>query len=152
LVTADAALIQLNDAKVVLVAVTVETKSLPLVGVTVDIAWSLAATTGDDRGVSAAKGSVTYSGIENLSLTRASDNGGKLEGVSKVTAKYTMGSLTATLSMVDDKNHAGNINKNSSAPSNLSLAYAANGLAETFATDESSQWWVNTQYDTGVAA
>jgi hypothetical protein len=59
LVTADAALIQLNDAKVVLVAVTVETKSLPLVGVTVDIAWSLAATTGDDRGVSAAKGSVT---------------------------------------------------------------------------------------------
>jgi hypothetical protein len=32
------------------------------------------------------------------------------------------------------------------------LAYAANGLAATFATDESSQWWVNTQYDLGGGA
>ena len=134
------------------VAATVETTSLSLGGAVGDIAWSLAATTGDDRGDSAAKGSVTYSGVENLSLTLAHDNVGKLAGITKVTAAYTMGSLTATLSMADDKNHAGNTNKNSKASNNLSLAYAANGLAATFATDESSQWWVNTQYDLGGGA
>ena len=125
---------------------------MSLGGAVGDIAWSLAATTGDDRGDSAAKGSVTYSGVENLSLTLAHDNVGKLAGITKVTAAYTMGSLTATLSMADDKNHAGNTNKNSKASNNLSLAYAANGLAATFATDESSQWWVNTQYDLGGGA
>ena len=134
------------------VAATIETTSLSLGGAVGDIAWSLAATTGDDRGDSAAKGSVTYSGVENLSLTLAHDNVGKLAGITKVTAAYTMGSLTATLSMADDKNHAGNTNKNSKASNNLSLAYAANGLAATFATDESSQWWVNTQYDLGGGA
>ena len=92
------------------VAATIETTSLSLGSAVGDIAWSLAATTGDDRGDSAAKGSVTYSGIENLSLTLAHDNVGKLEGISKVTAKYTMGSLTATLSMADDKNKNSNSN------------------------------------------
>jgi outer membrane protein OmpU len=134
------------------VAATIETTSLSLGGAVGDIAWSLAATTGDDRGDSAAKGSVTYSGIENLSLTLAHDNVGKLEGISKVTAKYTMGSLTATLSMADDKNKNSNTNAGGKASNNLSLAYAANGLAATFATDESSQWWVNTQYDLGGGA
>jgi hypothetical protein len=134
------------------VAATIETTSLSLGGAVGDIAWSLAATTGDDRGDSAAKGSVTYSGIENLSLTLAHDNVGKLEGISKVTAKYTMGSLTATLSMADDKNKNSNSNAGGKASNNLSLAYAANGLAATFATDESSQWWVNTQYDLGGGA
>ncbi len=116
------------------------------------LSFTFAATTGDDRGDAAAKGSVTYTGVENLSLTLAHDNVGKLEGISKVTAAYTMGSLTATVSMADDKNHAGNTNKNGKASTNLSLAYAANGLAATFATDESSQWWVNTQYDLGGGA
>jgi hypothetical protein len=134
------------------VAAVHETTSLSLGGAVGDIAWSLAATTGDDRGDSAAKGSVTYSGIENLSLTLAHDNVGKLEGISKVTAKYTMGSLTATLSMADDKNKNSNTNAGGKASNNLSLAYAANGLAATFATDESSQWWVNTQYDLGGGA
>ena len=134
------------------VAATVETTSLSLGSAVGDIAWSLAATTGDDRGDSAAKGSVTYSGIENLSLTLAHDNVGKLEGITKVTAKYTMGSLTATLSMADDKNKNSNSNVGGKASNNLSLAYAANGLAATFATDESSQWWVNTQYDLGGGA
>jgi hypothetical protein len=134
------------------VAATIETTSLSLGGAVGDIAWSLAATTGDDRGDSAAKGSVTYSGVENLSLTLAHDNVGKLEGITKVTAKYTMGSLTATLSMADDKNKNSNSNVGGKASNNLSLAYAANGLAATFATDESSQWWVNTQYDLGGGA
>jgi outer membrane protein OmpU len=134
------------------VAATIETTSLSLGSAVGDIAWSLAATTGDDRGDSAAKGSVTYSGIENLSLTLAHDNVGKLEGITKVTAKYTMGSLTATLSMADDKNKNSNSNVGGKASNNLSLAYAANGLAATFATDESSQWWVNTQYDLGGGA
>ena len=134
------------------VAATVETTSLSLGGAVGDIAWSLAATTGDDRGDSAAKGSVTYSGVENLSLTLAHDNVGKLEGITKVTAAYTMGSLTATLSMADDKNKNSNSNVGGKASTNLSLAYAANGLAATFATDESSQWWVNTQYDLGGGA
>ena len=134
------------------VAATIETTSLSLGGAVGDIAWSLAATTGDDRGDSAAKGSVTYSGVENLSLTLAHDNVGKLEGITKVTAAYTMGSLTATLSMADDKNKNSNTNVGGKASTNLSLAYAANGLAATFATDESSQWWVNTQYDLGGGA
>ena len=133
-------------------AATVETTSLSLGGATGAISWSLASTTGNDSGDSAAKGSLTYTGMENLSLTLAHDNAGKLEGITKVTAAYTMGSLTATLAMADDKDHAGNTNKNTKASSNLSLAYAANGLAATFATDESSQWWVNTQYDLGGGA
>ena len=135
------------------VAATVETTSLSLGGALGNgLSFTFAATTGDDRGDAAAKGSVTYTGVENLSLTLAHDNVGKLEGISKVTAAYTMGSLTATVSMADDKNHAGNTNKNGKASTNLSLAYAANGLAATFATDESSQWWVNTQYDLGGGA
>jgi hypothetical protein len=134
------------------VEATIETTSLSLGGAVGDIAWSLAATTGNKFGDSAAKGSVTYSGIENLSLTLAHDNVGKLEGISKVTAAYTMGSLTATLSMADDKNKNSNSNAGGKASNNLSLAYAANGLAATFATDESSQWWVNTQYDLGGGA
>ena len=134
------------------VAATVETTSLSLGGAAGAVSYTFAATNGNDRGDSAAKGSLTYTGIENLSLTLAHDNVGKLEGISKVTAKYTMGSLTATLSMADDKDHAGNSNKSKKASNNLSLAYAANGLAATFATDESSQWWVNTQYDLGGGA
>ena len=133
-------------------AATVETTSLSLGGATGAVSYTFAMTTGNDAGDSAAKGSVTYTGMENLALTLAHDNAGKLEGISKVTAKYTMGSLTATLSMADDKDHKGNKNKNTKASSNLSLAYAANGLSATFATDESSQWWVNTQYDLGGGA
>ena len=124
------------------VAATVESTSLSLGGAAGAVSYTFAMTTGNDSGDSAAKGSLTYTGVENLSLTLAHDNAGKLEGISKVTAKYTMGSLTATLSMADDKNHVGNTNKNKKASNNLSLAYAANGLAATFATDESSQWWV----------
>ena len=138
--------------KTAAIAATVETTSLSLGGAAGAVSYSFAMTTGNDSGDSAAKGSLTYTGVENLSLTLAHDNAGKLEGISKVTAKYTMGSLTATLSMADDKNHVGNTNKNKKASNNLSLAYAANGLAATFATDESSQWWVNTQYDLGGGA
>jgi hypothetical protein len=75
-----------------------------------------------------------------------------LEGISKVTAAYTMGSLTATMSMADDKDKNSNTNTGGKASTNLSLAYAANGLAATFATDESSQWWVNSTYDLGAGA
>ena len=130
----------------------VESTSLSLGGAVGAVSYTFAATNGNDSGDSAAKGSLTYTGVENLSLTLAHDNVGKLEGISKVTAKYTMGSLTATLSMADDKDHTGNTNKSKKASNNLSLAYAANGLAATFATDESSQWWVNTQYDLGGGA
>lgn len=133
-------------------AATVETTSLSLGGATGAISYTFAMTTGNDAGDSAAKGSVTYTGMENLALTLAHDNAGKLEGISKVTVAYTMGDLKATLSMADDKDHKGNKNKSKKASSNLSLAYAANGLAATFATDESSQWWVNTQYDLGGGA
>jgi hypothetical protein len=134
------------------VAIVNETTSLSLGGAAGAVSYTFAMTTGNDSGDSAAKGSLTYTGVENLSLTLAHNNAGKLEGISKVTAKYTMGSLTATLSMADDKDHVGNSNKSKKASNNLSLAYAANGLAATFATDESSQWWVNTQYDLGGGA
>ena len=134
------------------VAATIETTSLSLGGAVGDIAWSLAATNGDDRGDSAAKGSITYTGVENLSLTLAHDNVGNLEGITKVTAAYTMGALKATLSMSDDKDKNSNTNTGGKASTNLSLAYAANGLAATFATDESSQWWVNSTYDLGAGA
>ena len=118
-----------------------------------DISFSMAGTEHDDRGNAAAKMALGYTISDALSVKLESDNLGTYKDVAKVSATYKMSDmLSLTASVKDDKAHALNTNTGGRQSSDLSIAYSAGALAATIATDESSNWWVNAQYDLGGGA
>jgi len=134
------------------IAAVYESTSLKLSGNAGGLGWSFTTTNKNDRGNAATAVSGTYAVGDALSFTLKHDTQGKRESINTLSASYTMDALTIALSMADDKAHAGNTNTSTKASSNMSVAYANGPLTAKFATDESSQWWVNTKYDLGGGA
>lgn len=117
------------------------------------VAFSMAGTEHDDRGHAAAKMSLTYTLSDALSATVSSDNVGTYKDIGKLSATYKLSDgMSITASVKDDKDHALNTNTGGKQSQDVSLAYSAGSLAATLATDESSNWWVNAQYDLGGGA
>ena len=50
------------------------------------------------------------------------------------------------------KNHVGNTDKDKKASTDLQVGYSQGPISATFATNESSEWWINTKYDLGGGA
>jgi hypothetical protein len=118
-----------------------------------DIAFAMAGTEHNDAGDAAAKMSLTYTMSDALSVKYGIDNAGSLKDVSELSATAKISDmLSITASIKDDKDHAGNTNEGGKQSQNASIAYAAGSLKATVATDESSAWWVNAQYDLGGGA
>jgi len=139
-------------SEVAAVAAVYESTSLKLSGNAGGLGWSFTTTNKNDRGNAATAVSGTYAIGDALSFTLKHDTQGKREAINTLSASYTMDALTIALSASDDKAHAGNTNTSSKASQNMSIAYANGPLTAKFATDESSQWWVNTKYDLGGGA
>ena len=139
-------------SEVAAVAAVYESTSLKLSGNAGGLGWSFTTTNKNDRGNAATAVSGTYAVGDALSFTLKHDTQGKREAINTLSASYTMDALTIALSASDDKAHAGNTNTSSKASQNMSIAYANGPLTAKFATDESSQWWVNTKYDLGGGA
>jgi hypothetical protein len=118
-----------------------------------NVAFAMAGTEHNSAGAAAAKMSLTYTMSDALSVTYGIDNAGSLKDVSELSATAKISDmLTVTASIKDDKDHAGNTNEGGKQSTNASIAYAAGSLKATVATDESSAWWVNAQYDLGGGA
>jgi len=115
-------------------------------------ALSLVSTTANDRGNSATEFGIDYTVSDTLSFSVDYDTQGKRDAIATVGVTYAIDALTITAKYADDKNHAGNTNKDGKASTNLSVAYAQGPVSATFATDESNAWWINTQYDLGGGA
>ena len=128
-----------------------ESTSMKVSGAAGAMTWALTTTDKNDTGSSATKVKVGY-GTDALTVSLTHDTKGSAAVINTLSATYVMDALTLTLSGSDDKNHAGNKNTNKKASSNVKLAYSAGALSTTFASDESSQWWVNTKYDLGGGA
>ena len=110
------------------------------------------ATSANDRNNSANKISLGYTVSDALSFSVAHDSQGKRDAITSASVTYAMDALTFKVDYKDDKNHAGNSNKDGKASTNLKVSYAQGPVSATFATDESSQWWINTKYDLGGGA
>jgi len=118
-----------------------------------DVAFSMAGTEHDAYGNAAAKMSLTYTVSDALSATVSSDNVGSYKDIGKLSATYKLSDmLTLTASVKDDKDHALNTNTAGRQSSDVTVAYSAGAMAASFNTDESSNWWVNAQYDLGGGA
>jgi hypothetical protein len=118
-----------------------------------NVAFAMAGTEHNDAGDAAAKMSLTYTVSDALSVKYGIDNAGSLKDVSELSATAKISDmLSITASIKDDKDHAGNTNEGGKQSQNASIAYAAGSLKATVATDESSAWWVNAQYDLGGGA
>jgi hypothetical protein len=118
-----------------------------------NVAFSMAGTEHDARGDSAAKMSLTYTVSDALSATYSVDNVGTYKDIAKLSATYTLSdAISITASAKDDKNHALNTNNSKKQSTDVSIAYSAGAMTSTLATDESSNWWVNAQYDLGGGA
>jgi hypothetical protein len=118
-----------------------------------DVAFSMAGTEHDAFGNSAAKMSLTYTVSDALSATYSVDNVGTYKDIAKLAATYSLSDMISiTASVKDDKDHALNTNTSKKQSTDVSIAYAAGAMAATLATDESSNWWVNAQYDQGGGA
>jgi outer membrane protein OmpU len=118
-----------------------------------NVAFAMAGTEHNSAGAAAAKMSLTYTMSDALSMTYGIDNAGSLKDVSELSATAKISDmLSITASIKDDKDHAGNTNEGGKQSQNASIAYAAGSLKATVATDESSAWWVNAQYDLGGGA
>jgi len=118
-----------------------------------NVAFAMAGTEHNSAGAAAAKMSLTYTMSDALSVTYGIDNAGSLKDISELSATASISDmLTVTASVKDDKDHPGNTNEGGKQSTNASIAYAAGSLKATVATDESSAWWVNAQYDLGGGA
>ena len=112
----------------------------------------LVATSADDDNNSANKVTLGYTVSDTLSFSVAQDSKGKAAAITSASVTYAIDALTITASYADDKNHAGNTNKNGKASTDLKVAYTQGPISATFATNESSQWEVITSYDLGGGA
>ena len=118
-----------------------------------NVAFAMAGTEHNTAGAAAAKMSLTYTMSDALSVKYGIDNAGSLKDVSELSATAKISDmLSITASIKDDKDHAGNTNEGGKQSQNASIAYSAGSLKATVATDESSAWWVNAQYDLGGGA
>ena len=118
-----------------------------------DVAFAMASTDHDDRGNAASSFSLTYTVSDALSATYSVDNVGTFKDIAKLAATAKISDmLSITASVKDDKDHALNTNTGGKQSQDVSISYAAGSLGATIATDESSNWWVNAQYDLGGGA
>jgi hypothetical protein len=118
-----------------------------------DVAFGMASTDHDDRGNAASSFSLTYTVSDALSATYSVDNVGTFKDIAKLAATAKISDmLSITASVKDDKDHALNTNTGGKQSQDVSIAYSAGSLGATIATDESSNWWVNAQYDLGGGA
>jgi hypothetical protein len=118
-----------------------------------DVAFAMASTDHDDRGNAASSFSLTYTVSDALSATYSVDNVGTHKDIAKLAATAKISDmLSITASVKDDKDHALNTNTGGKQSQDVSISYAAGSLGATIATDESSNWWVNAQYDLGGGA
>jgi hypothetical protein len=118
-----------------------------------DVAFAMASTDHDDRGNAASSFSLTYTMSDALSATYSVDNVGTYKDIAKLAATAKISDmLSITASVKDDKDHALNTNTGGKQSQDVSISYAAGSLGATIATDESSNWWVNAQYDLGGGA
>jgi hypothetical protein len=118
-----------------------------------DVAFGMASTDHDDRGNAASSFSLTYTVSDALSATYSVDNVGTFKDIAKLAATAKISDmLSITASVKDDKDHALNTNTGGKQSQDVSISYAAGSLGATIATDESSNWWVNAQYDLGGGA
>ena len=139
-------------SEVAAVAEVYESTSLKLAGAAGGLDWSLTTTNKNDRGNAATKVSLGYAASDALSFTLTHDTQGKRDAINTLKASYAMDAITLTVSMADDKNHAGNTNEGGKASQNLTIAYANGPLSASFNNDESSAWWATTSYDLGNGA
>jgi len=118
-----------------------------------DVAFGMASTDHDDRGHAASSFSLSYTVSDSLSATYSVDNVGTYKDIAKLAATAKISDmLSITASVKDDKDHALNTNTGGKQSQDVSIAYSAGSLGATIATDESSNWWVNAQYDLGGGA
>ena len=118
-----------------------------------DVAFGMASTDHDDRGNAASSFSLTYTVSDALSATYSVDNVGTFKDIAKLAATAKISDmLSITASVKDDKDHALNTNTGGKQSQDVSISYSAGSLGATIATDESSNWWVNAQYDLGGGA
>jgi hypothetical protein len=118
-----------------------------------DVAFAMASTDHDDRGNAASSFSLSYTVSDSLSATYSVDNVGTFKDIAKLSATAKISDmLSITASVKDDKDHALNTNTGGKQSQDVSISYAAGSLGATIATDESSNWWVNAQYDLGGGA
>jgi outer membrane protein OmpU len=116
-----------------------------------DLALSYVGTEHSDNGSAANKISATYT-MGDMKVTVANDSKGDLKDVASISLAYSNGGMGVTLTVKDDANHALNTNKGGKQSQDIKVTYAAGALGFTAATDESSNWWVNAQYDLGGGA
>ena len=118
-----------------------------------NVAFGMASTDHDDRGHAASSFSLAYTVSDSLSATYSVDNVGTYKDIAKLSATAKISDmLSITASVKDDKDHALNTNTGGKQSQDVSISYAAGSLGATIATDESSNWWVNAQYDLGGGA
>jgi len=118
-----------------------------------NVAFGMASTDHDDRGNAASSFSLAYTVSDSLSATYSVDNVGTFKDIAKLSATAKISDmLSITASVKDDKDHALNTNTGGKQSQDVSISYAAGSLGATIATDESSNWWVNAQYDLGGGA
>jgi outer membrane protein OmpU len=118
-----------------------------------DVAFAMASTDHDDRGNAASSFSLSYTMSDSLSATYSVDNVGTHKDIAKLSATAKISDmLSITASVKDDKDHALNTNTGGKQTQDVSISYSAGSLGATIATDESSNWWVNAQYDLGGGA
>ena len=118
-----------------------------------NVAFAMASTDHDDRGHAASSFALTYTMSDSLSAAYSVDNVGTYKDIAKLSATAKISDmLSITASVKDDKDHALNTNTGGKQSQDVSISYAAGSLGATIATDESSNWWVNAQYDLGGGA
>ena len=112
---------------------------------------SVSVSTNDvDGGDDVMKASVSYA-MGAVTGTVTTDNKGAAATINSVKIAYAQDGVTASISFADDKNHAGNTNKNGDASWDLAVGYTMGAMGLNFSTNESEKWEADVSYDLGGA-
>jgi hypothetical protein len=112
---------------------------------------SVSVSTNDvDGGDDVMKASVSYA-MGAVTGTVTTDNKGADATINSVKIAYAQDGVTASISFADDKNHAGNTNKNKDASWDLAVGYTMGAMGLNFSTNESEKWEADVSYDLGGA-
>jgi len=86
-----------------------------------------------------------------VTATVTNDNKGAQASINTVKVAYAQDGVSASISMADDKDHAGNTNTDGKASWDLAIGYTAGAMAVNFSTNESAAWEADVSYDLGGA-
>jgi outer membrane protein OmpU len=112
---------------------------------------SVSVSTNDvDGGDDQMKASVSYA-MGAVTATVTTDNKGAAATINSVKIAYAQDGVTASISFADDKDHAGNTNKNGDASWDLAVGYTMGAMGLNFSTNESEKWEADVSYDLGGA-